>query len=52
MAIYICYSKNDQSKEVIMKTDAASLEHATKYFSTIKHLSVEQFNTLFKVEDE
>jgi hypothetical protein len=50
MAIYICYNKNDQSKEVIMKTDALSLENAIEYFSTIKQLSAKQFNKLFNVE--
>lgn len=50
MASYICYSKNDNKKEVIMKTNAKTLDQAFQYFASIKQLPIDKFSKLFNVE--
>jgi hypothetical protein len=50
MAVYVYYNRYDQSKEIIKKINADSMEDAIKYFSTIKNLSPKKFSQLFIVE--
>lgn len=50
MASYICYPKNDNKREVIMKTNVKTLDQAFQYFASVKQLPIEEFSKLFNVE--
>jgi hypothetical protein len=51
MRLYIYYNKNDKTKEPQGKLEAINLEDAIVLASHIKDMSIQDFLTVFKVEE-
>ena len=51
MNLYIYYNKNDKTKESHGKLEAINLEDAILIASHIKDMNIQDFLTVFKVEE-
>jgi hypothetical protein len=51
MNLYIYYNKNDKTKEPHGKFEAIDLEDAILVASHIKNMNIQDFLTVFKVEE-
>lgn len=51
MRLYIYYNKNDKTKEPHGKLEAINLEDAILIASHVKDMSIQDFLTVFKVEE-
>jgi hypothetical protein len=51
MSLYIYYNKNDKTKEPQGKFEAINLEDAILVASHIKNMNIQDFLTVFKVEE-
>jgi hypothetical protein len=51
MPFYGCIIKNSDSKEIVWKIAARSLENAKRKFALIKHLDTDEYNRLFDTEE-
>ena len=51
MRLFIYYNKNDKTKEPQGKLEAINLEDAIVLASHIKDMSIQDFLTVFKVEE-
>ena len=51
MRLFIYYNKNDKTKEPQGKLEAINLEDAILLASHIKDMSIQDFLTVFKVEE-
>lgn len=52
MPVFVYYQKNDPKKEPYGKFEAINLEDAILIASHIKDMSVEDFLSIFKVEEK
>jgi hypothetical protein len=51
MSLYIYYNKHDKTKEPQGKFEATDLEEAIIKASRIKNMNIQDFLTVFKVEE-